>query len=81
MALSPGLIAGVAPEAVMPDYEIHVLRDDRYSAAMICEQCLTDDEAAIAAALRLARGAAFEVWRDLDCVYGLASGRAQLSVG
>ena len=65
----------------MPDYEIHVLSDDRYSAATIHEQCLTDDEAAIMAASRLAGGAAFEVWRDLDCVYGLASSRARLSAG
>jgi hypothetical protein len=59
----------------MPDYEIRVLKDDRYSAATIHERSLMDDEAAIHAAARLADGAAFEVWRDLDCVYGLASAR------
>ena len=71
----------------MPEYEIHVLKDDRYSAAMIHEQILMDDDAAISLAARLAGGAPFEVWRDLDCVYGLASARplsqrrpAQLSV-
>ena len=59
----------------MPDYEIRVLNDDRYSAATIHERSLMDDEAAIHAAIRLAAGAPFEVWRDLDCVYGLASAR------
>jgi hypothetical protein len=59
----------------MPEYEICVLKDDRYSAAMIHEETLLDDEAAIFAAVRLADGAPFEVWRDLDCIYGLASAR------
>ena len=59
----------------MPDYEIRVLNDDRYSAAKIQERTLMDDEAAITAAMRLADGAAFEVWRGLCCVYGLASER------
>jgi hypothetical protein len=59
----------------MPEYEICVLKDDRYSAAMIHEQILMDDEAAIFAAFRLADGAPFEVWRDMDCIYGLASAR------
>ena len=59
----------------MPEYELCVLNDDRYSAVLIQEQILTDDEAAIAAASRLAAGAPFEVWRDLDCIYGLASAR------
>jgi hypothetical protein len=59
----------------MPDYEIRLLNDDRYSAAKIHEQTLMDDDAAIALASRMADGAPFEVWRDLDCVYGLASAR------
>ena len=59
----------------MPDYEIRVLNDDRYSVAKIHQRALTDDEAAISMAVRLAEGAPFEVWRDLDCVYGLASAR------
>ncbi len=59
----------------MPDYEIRVLNDDRYSAARIRECTLTDDDAAVSAAQRLAEGAPFEVWRDLHCVYGLASAR------
>jgi hypothetical protein len=60
----------------MPEYEIHVLKDDRYSAAMIHQQISMDDDAAISQAAHLAGGAPFEVWRELDCVYGLASGRA-----
>ena len=60
----------------MPEYEIHVLKDDRYSAAMIHQQISMDDDAAISQAAHLADGAPFEVWRELDCVYGLASGRA-----
>ena len=60
----------------MPEYEIHVLKDDRYSAAMIHQRISLDDDAAISQAALLADGAPFEVWRELDCVYGLASGRA-----
>lgn len=59
----------------MPAYEIRILNDDRYSAAMIQEQILANDEAAISHAAGLAGAAPFEVWRDLDCVYGLASER------
>lgn len=59
----------------MPDYEIHVLKDDRYSAATIHEKTMMDDDAAISLASRLADGAPFEVWRGLHCVYGLASPR------
>ena len=60
----------------MPDYEIRVLNDDRYSAAKIRECTLADDDAAVLAAERFAEGAPFEVWRDLHCVYGLASARS-----
>ena len=59
----------------MPEYEIRLLNDDRYSVAKIHERMLTDDESAISTAARLANGAPFEVWRDLDCIYGLASAR------
>ena len=61
----------------MPDYEIRVLGDDRYSAVKIHECSLADDEAAVSAGLQFAEGAPFEVWRGLDCVYGLASARPQ----
>ena len=60
-------------EADMPEYEIRVLKDDRYSSRIILEQQHADDFSAIRAASRLSHGAPFEVWRDLDCVYGLAS--------
>jgi hypothetical protein len=59
----------------MPEYEIRLLNDDRYSVAKIHERMLMDDESAISAAARLADGAPFEVWRGLDCIYGLASPR------
>lgn len=71
----------------MPEYEIRVLKDDRYSAAEIHERIVMDDDAAILMAAGLADGAPFEVWRDLHCVYGLASARplrhrpARLSAG
>jgi hypothetical protein len=59
----------------MPEYEIRLLNDDRYSVAKIHERMLMDDESAISTAVRLADGAPFEVWRGLDCIYGLASAR------
>ena len=69
------LIRHIELEAIMPEYEIRVLKADRYSASIILEQFHADDEAAVGAASRLAKGAPFEVWHDLDCVYGLASNR------
>ena len=59
----------------MQVYEIRVLKDDRYSAKVVLEQMHLSDHAAIRAASRLAQGSPFEVWRDLECVYGLASDR------
>jgi len=61
----------------MPAYEICVLKDDRYSAAATHQRILLDDEAAISQGQRLAGSAPFEVWRGLDCVWGLASTRRQ----
>ena len=69
------ILSAASKELAMPEYEIRVLNDDRYSAAVVHAEILMDDEAAIHAASQLADGAAFEVWRDLDCVYGLASAR------
>ena len=60
----------------MPLYEIRLLKDDHYSSTMIIEQHHIDDHAAVRAAARLAASPWFEVWRDIDCIYGLASGRA-----
>ena len=68
----------------MPEYEIRVLKDDRYSAAMIHQRILMDDDAAISQGQRLAGSAPFEVWRELDCVSAglgarVARRRAELS--
>lgn len=78
------LIGGISEgnceqEAYMPEYEIRVLKADRYSSAIILEQSHGDDEAAVDAAAHFAKGAPFEVWRDLDCVYGLPSNRPAVS--
>jgi hypothetical protein len=59
----------------MPEYEIRVLNDDRYSVAKTHERILMDDETAISVAMGLACGSPFEVWRELECIYGLASAR------
>lgn len=64
-------------EVAMPAYEICVLKDDRYSAAAVHQRILLDDDAAISQGQRLAGSAPFEVWRGLDCVWGLASTRRQ----
>jgi len=59
----------------MQVYEIRLLKDDRYSAKFVVEEMHLNDHAAVRAAGKLAKGSPFEVWRDLDCVYGLASAR------
>jgi|HubBroStandDraft_5_1064220.scaffolds.fasta_scaffold4025312_1 hypothetical protein len=59
----------------MQVYEIRLLKDDRYSARFIMERMYLNDHAAIRAASQLAKGLPFEVWRGLECVYGLASDR------
>jgi hypothetical protein len=58
----------------MLEYEIRVLNEDLYSESLIVKQLHLNDLAAIRAGARLANGAGFEVWRDLDCIHGLASG-------
>ncbi len=63
----------------MQVYEIRLLKDDRYSAKFVRDQMHLNDHAAIRAAAKLAKGSPFEVWRDLDCVYGLASDRPLLA--
>jgi hypothetical protein len=60
----------------MPMYEIRILNDDHYSASLIMEQHHLSDHAAVRAATKLAGGQWFEVWRGIDCIYGLPSGRA-----
>lgn len=64
----------------MHEYEIRILRAD-HSTATIIEVVHLNDNAAIRAAKKIADGNDFEVWRDLDCVYGRAtptSSREQL---
>lgn len=53
-------------------YEIRLLRDDR-STKFVLAQMHLDDHAAIRAASRMSKGASFEVWRELECVFGLMS--------
>lgn len=55
----------------MPEYEIHILQDERYPS-MITAEIELSDKAAIKSARRLARGRRFEVWRDQECITGIA---------
>jgi hypothetical protein len=59
----------------MQRYEIRLLKEDRYSTKFVVEQMHLNDHAAIGAGSQLAQGSPFEVWHDLECVYGLASDR------
>lgn len=56
----------------MREYEIRILRADR-SAGTILEVMHLNDHAAIRAAKRIAEARPFEVWRDLECIYGGAT--------
>ena len=62
----------------MPEYEIRILNADRHTSSVILEQSHGDDRAAIGAAAKLAKGAQFEVWRDLECLHGLRSSRPSM---
>jgi hypothetical protein len=53
----------------MQAYEIRVLRADG-RASLIFESLQVSDRAAIDAAIEFARGAPYEVWRDLACLRG-----------
>lgn len=55
----------------MPEYEIHILQDERLPSTITAETQLSD-QAAIKSARRLARGRQFEVWRGLECITGFA---------
>lgn len=55
----------------MPEYEIHIL-DDEKSPSIITAEVELSDRAAIQSARRLARGRQFEVWRGLECITGIA---------
>jgi hypothetical protein len=59
-------------------YEIRLLRDDR-STRFVLSQMHLDDHAAIRAASRLSKGAPFEVWRELECVFGLMSDNSTIA--
>jgi hypothetical protein len=60
----------------MHEYEIRILRADR-STAQILEVIHVSDHAAIRQAKKIAEACPFEVWRDLDCIYGRSSTHAQ----
>lgn len=55
----------------MPEYEIHVLDDER-SRSIIRAEIEPSDKEAIKSARKLARGRQFEVWRGLECITGIA---------
>lgn len=55
----------------MQPYEIRILNSD-CSTAIVIEMLLHSDGAAIRAGRKIAEARPFEVWRDLDCVYGRA---------
>jgi hypothetical protein len=54
--------------STMRTYEIRILSDGKTSAIYMAVHL--NDRAAIRAAERMAVGMPFEVWRDMDCVYG-----------
>ena len=56
----------------MHEYEILVLRADGTADTVLAVMHLNDN-AAIRAARKIAEAKPFEVWRDLDCIYGRAS--------
>jgi hypothetical protein len=58
-------------EISMREYEIRILRADKTTASVI-EVIHLNDNAAIRAAKKIAEARPFEVWRDLDCIYGRA---------
>jgi hypothetical protein len=64
----------------MPEYEILILKNDHTSASFIFEQTYADDYAAVRAAAKFAGANLFEVWRDIDCIYGLRSDRNILPI-
>ena len=56
----------------MHGYEIRILRADKTTDAII-EVAHLNDHAAIRAAKKIPEARPFEVWRDLDCIYGRPS--------
>jgi hypothetical protein len=62
----------------MHQYEIRILRADR-NTDIVIEVMHLNDHAAIRAARKIAEARPFEVWRDLDCIYGRAAPSDPLS--
>jgi hypothetical protein len=58
-------------EASMQEYEIRIVSEGNRHT--VIEVRHLNDNAAVRSAKKLADGRPFEVWRDLDCVYGTAS--------
>jgi hypothetical protein len=54
----------------MQVYEIRILQADR-STALVIEMLHLSDHAAIRAGKKIAEARPFEVWRDLECLYGV----------
>ena len=64
----------------MQVYEIRILHPD-HSSAIVLEMLHFSDSAAVRAGKKIAEARAFEVWRDVECIYGAGhayhpSGRA-----
>ena len=53
----------------MQVYEIRLLHADR-STALVIEMLHFSDNAAVRAGKKIAEARPFEVWRDLECLYG-----------
>jgi hypothetical protein len=55
----------------MREYEIRILRAPG-SPTLIMAGTQLNDFAAVRTARKMARGRKFEVWKDLDCITGMA---------
>jgi hypothetical protein len=53
----------------MHEYEIRLLRADQTTTTVL-EAMHVNDNDATRAAKKIAEAGLFEVWRDLDCIYG-----------
>jgi hypothetical protein len=56
------------------EYEIRVL-NNRLSTSLIMKTTQLNDYSAVQAGRKMADGQPFEVWRDLQCVYGLGAAK------
>jgi hypothetical protein len=54
----------------MQVYEIRVLEDDG-KTSLIASEVQLSDNAAVRSGKGIAAGRKFEVWRGMDCIYGL----------